>query len=169
MSAAYPKLVAALLALSAILLSILVPGGPIETRSFAHIDPLILGAFNSFLTLLGMGSFVLVYFVIKNKAWALSAAAICAQAYFLVYLLDLLQIFPLSPDAMPRALFFIEIIGLIIALPLTSLAMLAQTQAKQENSDSGFKLTKPVQIGIAALSLLGLGIIAFATLSAMGK
>ncbi|MEL6930545.1 MAG: hypothetical protein AAFO95_18205, partial [Cyanobacteria bacterium J06600_6] len=42
--------VPALLALSSGLLTSLVPGGLIETRSFAHINPLILGSFNTFLT-----------------------------------------------------------------------------------------------------------------------
>ena len=57
------KKVAVLLVVSSFLLAILVPGGPIETRSFSHISPLILGSFNTFLTLLGMLSLPLAYFV----------------------------------------------------------------------------------------------------------
>ena len=38
--------IAGLLVLSSVLLSVLVPGGPIETLSFSHINPIILGSFN---------------------------------------------------------------------------------------------------------------------------
>ena len=52
--------IAGLLALSAISLSLLVPGGPIETRSFSHINPIILASFNTFLTTLSILSLLLV-------------------------------------------------------------------------------------------------------------
>ena len=59
-------LTSVLLFISFGLLSILVPGGPIETRSFSHIDPLILGGFNPFLTSLAMISVFLIYFILKD-------------------------------------------------------------------------------------------------------
>ena len=115
--------VAVLLVLSAVLLGILVPGGPIETRSFSHISPLILGAFNTFLTVLGIGSLALAYFAFKGKRWAALAAAFCGISYFLVYALDLGMIFPVSPDKMPPALFAIEVAGLLVSFPLTFLSL----------------------------------------------
>ena len=115
--------VASLLVLSAVLLGILVPGGPIETRSFSHISPLILGAFNTFLTVLGIGSLALAYFAVKGKRWAILAAAFCGISYFLVYALDLGMIFPVSPDKMPPALFAIEVAGLLVSFPLTFLSL----------------------------------------------
>jgi hypothetical protein len=86
--------VAILLFSSSLLLSILVPGGPVETRHFYHIDPLILGAFNLFLTCLGMISLLLIYFVLRNMKWAYFLSAICGLSYLFVYILDLTTIFP---------------------------------------------------------------------------
>jgi len=98
------NIVSALLLLSFVLLAVLVPGGPIETRNFTHINPVILGALNTFLTLLGIVSILLVYFISKEKKWAFIVSAICGISYFLVYALDLGKIFPVSPDSMPQAL-----------------------------------------------------------------
>ncbi len=53
-----------LLLLSAIMLTSLVPGGPIETRDFSHISPLVLGSFNVFLTTLSITSFLGIGIVI---------------------------------------------------------------------------------------------------------
>lgn len=89
--------VVALLVLSTVLLGILVPGGPIEKRRFSHISPLVLGTFNTFLTVLGLVSLGLTYFSLKGNRWAFFAAAICGISYFLVYALDLGKIFPVSP------------------------------------------------------------------------
>jgi hypothetical protein len=69
--------VAALLVLPAVLLGILVPGGPVEKRSFAHIPPLVLGAFNTFLAVLGIGSLALAYFSRAGNRWVFVAAALC--------------------------------------------------------------------------------------------
>ncbi|MDE2430042.1 MAG: hypothetical protein KGM99_15060, partial [Burkholderiales bacterium] len=88
-----PSVTAALLLLSAVLLGVLVPGGPIETHNFSHISPWILGSFNTFLTSLDLGSFVIAYLAFRNKGWACRVAAFCGIAYFLVYVLDLAKIF----------------------------------------------------------------------------
>lgn len=58
----YP--IAILLALSTALLALLIPGGPIETRTFPHIDLYILILFNLFLTLLGIASAITSYFML---------------------------------------------------------------------------------------------------------
>jgi hypothetical protein len=77
--------VASLLGFSGLTLSLLVPGGPIETRRFGHINLLTLGAFNTFLTTLGLGSLLLIYFVLKSERWAMLAAAVCGLSYLGVY------------------------------------------------------------------------------------
>ena len=166
---------AILLGASGIALSTLVPGGPIETRSFAHINPFTLGAFNTFLTTLCIGSLLLVYFVWKAERWAIVAAACFGLSYLSVYGLDLAQIFPVSPDAMPPALLIIEVLGAIAAVPLTLLALQALRAPSQENwvtapsahgQTSLFSQTPTM--AIIGVNLIGLGIIVFATRSAMG-
>jgi hypothetical protein len=52
-----------LLLLSTLLFWTLIPGGPVETRRFSHLSPFILGSFNKFLAVLGLGSLVVVYFI----------------------------------------------------------------------------------------------------------
>lgn len=168
--------VAGLLGFSGIALALLVPGGPIETRSFAHINPLILGAFNTFLTTLGLGSLLLIYFVLKSVRWAMFAAAVCGISYLGVYGLDLAQIFPVSPDAMPPALLAIEVLGAVISFPLVALSIQALRRLKPRKSVAvSFSWSKPdfpwqtphISI-VIGLGITALGIIAFATRSARG-
>lgn len=110
--------VAGLLGLSALLLASLIPGGPIENRDFSHIHPLVLGTFNVFLTCLYLGSAVLAYYTFRGHRWAFRWALFAAIAFFSVYAIDLAQIFPQSPSPMSRALAFVEVLGMTIAVPL---------------------------------------------------
>ena len=165
-------IVSTLLVLSFGLLGILVPGGPIETRSFAHIDPLILGVFNTFLTSLGIVSILLIYFISKNRKWAFIISAVCGVGYFLVYALDLGKIFPVSPDSMPQSLFVIEVLGTIASLPLMFFS--AREALKSVNSDNEQAMesdsySKKFVYLVFFLVLIGIGIIIFATKSAMGN
>lgn len=174
-----------LLLLSAIMLTSLVPGGPIETRDFSHINPLVLGSFNIFLTMLSLTSFLFLYFVWQRQRWAFVAAGINGIAFCLVYVLDLARWFPVSPDAMPPALFAIEVLGTILSIPLAALAISAadadgnlsnNNQRHRDLSDTiaidGASVDKLEKIGllavIAVAALLGTGIVIFATRSAMG-
>jgi len=158
-----------LLFLSLVLLGVLVPGGPIETRSFAHINPMILGAFNTFLTSLGMISMLLVYFVLEDRKWTLIVSAICGISYFSVYALDLGGIFPISPDAMPQSLLVIEVMGMVVSLPLMFLSILeASRVAGSKHVADSVTVPKNFTILIAVLVIAGISIIIFATRSAMG-
>jgi hypothetical protein len=168
--------VAGLLGISGIALSSLVPGGPIETRSFAHINPLTLGIFNTFLTTLALGSLILVYFVLKSERWAMVGAALCGLSFFGVYVADLAVIFPVSPDAMPPALLAIEIFGTILSLILMWFSMQAwQTVAQPAFVSANtphIQTQKTKQVGQIFLGIVvgtvALGIIIFATNAAMG-
>ncbi|WP_293120029.1 hypothetical protein [Moorena sp. SIO4G3] len=128
-------LVSALLVLSFGLLASLVPGGLIETRSFSHIDPLILGIFNTFLTSLVIVSILIVYFILKDLNWAFIVSGLCAISYFIVYALDLGTLFPVSPDPMPQALFVIELLGMIVSLPLLFLSVRGAITSNKSSND----------------------------------
>ncbi|MEM6612856.1 MAG: hypothetical protein AAF652_11510 [Cyanobacteria bacterium P01_C01_bin.72] len=166
--------VPALLALSSGLLTSLVPGGLIETRSFAHINPLILGSFNTFLTTLSLASLLLIYFAWQGYHLAFVASFIAGLSYFLVYVLDLAHLFPVSPDAMPLALLVIEILGTIVSFPLMITSGLGiQNSSKQltqgNNPQLDLDLAGKKYIFIAiGITLIGVGIITFATRAAMG-
>lgn len=162
-----------LLALSSVLLTSLVPGGLIETLSFAHINPIILGSFNTFLTSLSLLSLLLIYFVWQRQRWAYAASTIVGLSYFLVYVLDLGRLFPVSPDAIPPALFAIEVLGTIVSLPLMLISVQGLRFSKEQSISgtqmgrSPFDQIKKVAT-VIAITLLGIGIITFATRSAMG-
>ena len=165
-------LVSALLVLSFGLLGSLIPGGSIETRSFSHIDPLILGAFNTFLTSLEIISLLIVYFILKDLKWAFIVSSLCAISYFIVYALDLRTLFPVSPDPMPQALFIIEVLGMIVSFPLLFLSVRGAMNINN-SSNNKVMLNKPYSKTFAYfaffLVVVGVGIITFATKSAMGS
>lgn len=174
-----------LLLLSAVSLSVLVPGGPIETRDFSHISPLVLGSFNVFLTTLSLTSFLLLYFVWQRRRWAFVASGLSGLAYCLVYVLDLVHGFPVSPDAMPPALFAIEVLGTILSIPLVALSMSAVDADGDLSNNNPYpryvrdaltidraSADKSEKVGLLSVvtlaALLGTGIVIFATRSAMG-
>lgn len=170
-------LIAGLLVLSSVSLSVLIPGGAIETRSFSHINSLILGLFNTFLTSLGIISILLVYFVLKQKHWSFIISAVCGLSYFLVYGLDLAGIFPVSPDTMPTALLSIEIWGIVLSLPLMLIAGKSSLQSSELSRESLSYNHESIAIPLVtgrhfayavAIVLLAISIITFATRSAMG-
>lgn len=160
--------VSALLVLSFGLLGSLVPGGPIENRDFSHIDPFVLGAFNTFLTTLVIVSVLLVYYILKNMRWAFVASVLCGVSYFLVYILDLGKIFPVSPDSMPQALFVIEVLGTIVSLPLTFASIQGAIKAEKRVMQSDVYSKSFVYLAFL-LVVVGVGIITFATKSAIGN
>lgn len=143
----------------------MVPGGFIESRDFSHISPVILGTFNVFLTTLGMVSLFLVYFIHKRQKWAFWAAFLCGLSYFIVYVTDLTKLFPQSPTPMPPALFVLEVLGTVLAIPLMYFAV----KGRRENRVSGGKpMSDKTLYGLIGLAvLIGLGIIIFATKAAM--
>lgn len=158
---------AILLLLSATLLSAMIPGGPVETRDFSHYDPLLLGSFNTFLTVLGLASYGAAWFVMRRRRWALISAQLCGVGYFLVYAADLAQLFPQSPLAMPAALLVMEITGLVVSLPLMLLPALAG-HSELSVSNGHRHLTSTALLLITAVTVLAVGIIAFATRAASG-
>jgi hypothetical protein len=85
---------------------------------------------------------------------------------FLVYALDPGKIFPVSPDKMPRALFTIELAGLLLAIPLTLLSLLS---ASMPEHGGGLEVSGLMIAVLVLAVLLGIGIVVFATGSAMNK
>mgnify|MGYP000217737956 CR=1 FL=1 len=170
---------AILLAVSAMLLAALIPGGPIENRDFSHINVSILGGFNLFLTVLNLGTVALVFGVFRNRPWAVASAWFAGLAYFVVYAIDLAQLFPRSPTPMSQALSLVEVLGICAAVPTMYLSWpfspLASRNRLQPPSrvvrnitDTASTPIRGVRVAlIAAVIALGVGIIFFATDSAM--
>lgn len=159
----HSKFISILLIGSAINLTMMIPGGFIESRDFSHIHPLILGGFNIFLTLLGMLSLFIPYLFYKRDKRAGVLSFICGLAYFIVYLIDIVKIFPTSPTPMPVALLALEVLGVLLAIPLMILVLLTPNTMKSDTVVMGKAFYR--LIGIALI--ISLGIIIFATKSAM--
>ncbi len=154
-----------LLGFSAINLALMIPGGFIESRDFSHISPIILVGFNTFLTLLGMTSLFLIYFIMKKQEWALSIAFVCGLSYLLVYVLDLLSLFPKSPTPMPLLLLLLESLGVLLAI---ALMIYSTTSIKVSSGNTELALNIYIYLIFILAIALCVGIIIFATYSAMG-
>ncbi|HAO09047.1 MAG TPA: hypothetical protein DCQ50_19170 [Chryseobacterium sp.] len=161
----YSKIIYLLLFVSAINLTLMVPGGFIESRDFSHISPVVLGSFNVFLTTLGMLSLFLIYFIYKKQKWAFITAFFCGLSYFVVYTIDLAKIFPQSPTRMPTALFLLESLGTLLSIPLIYYTVKEAKEFSGSNNKVLFSKSMYWIIGIAIC--IGLGIIIFATKAAM--
>ena len=109
-----------ILFLNATLLSILVPGGPIENRDFEYLKeyPLIYYGFSILLLALILISLTMCYFVLLGNMLAFKISVVLGILYFLVYMLDLRKIFPKSQAPMSKTLMLIEIINMMLALLL---------------------------------------------------
>lgn len=159
------KLINALLILSSVNLTLMIPGGFIESRDFSQISPLILGVFNFFLTTLGIISLFLVYFISKQYGWAYRIAYFSGISYFIVYTIDLLEVFPKSPTPMPNLLLILEVLGTIVSIPLM---FYAQKKIKEFKSrENVVHYSKSLYWFMGFAIVIGLGIIIFATNAAM--
>lgn len=93
----------------------LVPGGPVETRSFAHLGGPIFWGFNVFLILLGIGAIVSAVGLMRGNKVAAIGGIVAGWGYVFVVLLDLGHVFPSTPDPIPLLLGLIEILDAILA------------------------------------------------------
>ena len=158
--------IAALLVVSAVNLSVMVPGGPVEARDFSAIAPVILGGFNLFLTLLGLGSLVLAFLIASGRYDGYFFAGLIGIGYFAIYAIDLAHNFPKSPTPRPSLLFGLEWLGAVLALPLTAASFfMAFHQMETARGSRPFVFSAPA---ILAMVVLALAIVTFATYSAMG-
>ncbi|MDD4320959.1 MAG: hypothetical protein PHH31_05340, partial [Acidaminococcaceae bacterium] len=136
----------------------------------SQISLVVLGAFNTFLTTLGMLSILLIYFIFHDRAWAFLLAGLCGFGYFLVYALDLLKIFPISPDPMPHTLYIIEILGLIVSIPLMLYASKGfNAEGDSQENTTKIPYSKKFILVAVLLTLASIGIIVFATNAAMSN
>ena len=112
----YRKPVPCLLGVIFVLLAILVPGGPVETRFFSQLPAWMHWGFNLFLISLGIFTAITLVFTVLKRRWAFVAAIAAGGLNILVYVRDLAGIFPVSADPKPAALLWIEVIDSILAI-----------------------------------------------------
>jgi len=163
----YQKLTFYTLILSIFTLAWMVPGGPVETRDFSHLAPGIAWSFNIFLTSLVLVAIALIYFLYKKQKWAYQLTGIVGFAFFLVFVLDLGKIFPVSPDAMSPLLFVMEVVGLIFGVLLMWLAYKTISVTEASFWLSAAKLPNIVILIGVALLFFGIFVVYFATSSTL--
>lgn len=93
----------------------LVPGGPVETRSFTDLGGTVFWGFNAFLILLGICAITSAIGLLRDSKRAAIGAIIAGWGYIFVVLLDLGHVFPATPDPIPMLLGLIEILDAILA------------------------------------------------------
>lgn len=104
------------------LLTILVPGGPIENRDFSHMKGFTFWGFNIFLIMLGLVSIVDTYLIMLQYEEALYLSVGLGVTYIIVYLIDLAGLFPKSPTEMSSLLMLMEIVNTMVAVFLVILS-----------------------------------------------
>ena len=163
----YPKITIVTLIISILTLAWMVPGGPVETRSFSNNLPEVVLGFNIFLTALIIVAISLVYFMSKKQKWAYQANGIVGFAFALVFILDLGGIFPVSLDPMQKLLFAMEVVGLLLGILLMWLSYKTIQTIPENFWMNTVKIPKFwITMGIMLL-LLGVYVIYFATTSAL--
>lgn len=105
-----------LMVINVTLLTILVPGGPIENRDFNGLRDIVFWGFNMFLITLGIASYTTSYLLLIANSYAIPMAQIISVLYFSVYIIDLVGIFPKSPTKMSKTLMLIEVINSSLAI-----------------------------------------------------
>lgn len=111
-----------LLGISLALLALSIPGGLIENRDLSQIDPEVLSTFTTFLSVLGIGSIVLVWYTFNKSAVALLLSILVGLTYVSIHLADLFGIFPASAMHLSDSQFFTKTLGLFIGILLMSYA-----------------------------------------------
>lgn len=163
----YPKHTIQTLIASLVTLAWMVPGGPVETRDFSHLEPWVAWGFNIFLTTLVVGSLMLVYFMLKKQKWAFQMTGVVGLAFFLVFTLDLGEIFPVSPDPMSSMLLALEIAGVIFGLLLMWLAFQSVRVSDPSYWQSQLQIPGGIILLSVALLLFGAYVVYFATASTL--
>lgn len=157
-------IIPALLIVSAVNLALMIPGGFVEMRDFSAYSSLILGLFNTFLTILGLGSLILAYLFFTNYSGYLIAILV-GMSYMIVYLIDLFKIFPKSPKPMSKLLIRLESLGTLLAFILIAVTAYAWINiGDQSPTHSSISI-----LTIILISFTGLIIIAFSTYAAIHK
>lgn len=158
-------LLTVLLLASTLNLALMIPGGFVEVRDFSAYPAFILGLFNTFLTVLGLGGLVLAYFIFRHSlGYGLGVLIGCA--YIIVYLADLRRIFPVSPVPMSRLLARLEWLGTILGIALAGAGLWAALQPAAGAQSTASSISPATLIALIAA---GLAIIAFATRAATQK
>ena len=163
----HSRIVGLLTLLSALNLTLMVPGGFVETRVFPHYSVAVLAAFNIFLTVLGLGCFILAYAALRHGRTGM-LPIVAGLVFVAVYVADLLHIFPVSANPMSTTLTILECIGTLLGVLLVAAGVRSLSLQQPSAQGDGGGVPNGLSRGLLmTLIAIGVGIVIFATLSAM--
>lgn len=157
-------IIPSLLIISTINLALMIPGGFVEMRGFSAYSSLVLGLFNTFLTILGLGSLVLAYLFFTNYS-GYFITILVGISYMIVYLIDLFKVFPKSPKPMSKLLASLESLGTLLGFILIAVTAYIWRNVSDQSSTH----VSLSSLTIILISFAGLIIIAFSTYAAIHK
>ena len=105
--------------------------------------------------------------MIKKQKWAFQSAGLCGFAYLLLYLFDLLKIFPTSSDAMSSLLLTVEIIGTFLGIFLIGFSYKLMHSTDKTQWNSSYTISKTAKVVGVILIILGAFVLYFATASVL--
>ena len=161
------RLTPLILILATLSLIPLIPGGPIENRSFGHIPVPVLVAFNAFITVTVLGSVPLAFLARRGGRRILTLVVLDGLGYVAIFALDLLHIFPVSPTPMSPTLFGFEIAGLGCGLLIVASALRDMRRPRpQPAAHQSFPALARTGLILAAVLAAGFAVI-FGTIGAL--
>ena len=129
----YQPIIVTLLMLSFGIIISLLSGHSIDVRNISIEEKMLLKTYYSLLVLLTLLSIVTILFILENKMWGYFISALCGVAYFLIYALDLLTIFPHEFSILPKTIFILEATGFLVSIPTIILSIYAFISHNKED------------------------------------
>lgn len=126
------------LGLNAILMTLMLPGGPVEIRDFSAYSATTLTLYRLFLSALITGTLLSISLCIKQYQGAGAGSIIAGICYLSAHALGLLDILLHSPNPATAILLTLELVACTAAI---SLILLGKKLVEHENSRTGAQNT----------------------------
>lgn len=157
----------ALLILSLLVLAPMIPGGPVENRTFPDMPVAVATSYNILIVIVGLATIPLAILTRRaSRLWA-SFALVDALGFLGIYGFDLAHVFPGGP-AMGAKLIVFESMGVLVAAALAVSAARDLSRPDAVTGQTTPVLSASMVLGLAAVCLLVGGVaVYFGTVHAL--
>lgn len=157
----------AFLLISVLIVAPLIPGGPIDNRVFPEVPVFVALISNMLVAILIISAVFLAFRTRRGGRQALHLAAWEGGAFASIYLLDLLEIYPVSTTPMGTVTKMFEIAGLAAGILLLASAM-RDLRRPIPATESLYDMTRGERASLIALAVyVGAAITIIATLNSL--
>jgi hypothetical protein len=158
----------ALLLLSVLILAPLIPGGPIENRTFAEYPIWVIASFNLIISVIVLAALPLAWLGRRGGRRVAIGSALDGAGFTAIYALDMLKIFPVSDTPMSPTLRVMAFAGLATGLAVVASALVDLAQQPPDRAGAPAIPRKVVWL-LAALALgLIVAAVVYGTIGAVG-